>query len=450
MEKKQYSKNLWKFIILSIIGIVLFIFPVPINGELNIMVAVIAAAFSNWTLPVMPVVVYGFIIISGVGTLFTRIVKPKFVLENKTLCPLFDVSNLWTFVRVSGMIIAIMCIFGKGPEALISAETGGTYIVNSLLLSWIGTILVAGSLMDLLLNYGLMEFVGMFMSRLMRPLYRVPGRCAVDCIASWLGDAIVGILITTNQYQTGYYSRREAAVIATTFSAVSISFTLLVVSQLNLSHMFFSFFLVTLATGLICGIIMTRIPPLRTMPDTYYVEGAALPDEKDNTRLFKRAVESAVARSASEPFSFVGFVKKGVMTTIECAITCMPTVMLIGTLSLALSYYTPIFTWLGIPFEPLLDLLRVPEAQAASECILAGFGDMFIPSILASANIQSEFTRCFIGILSITQLIYMSEVGALLLSSKLPLKFMDLVVIFLERTLICIPVIVVLLKVFVF
>lgn len=114
----------------------------------------------------------------------------------------------------------------------------------------------------------------------------------------------------------------------------------------------------------------------------------------------------------------------------------MPAVMFIGTISLILATYTPVFNWLGYPFLPLLKLLQIPEAVAASSCVVVGFGDMFIPSIIASATIQSEFTRFVIAAISITQLIYMSEVGALLLSSKLPLKLKDLIFIFLERTVI--------------
>ncbi|RKJ22843.1 YjiH family protein, partial [Butyricicoccus sp. 1XD8-22] len=40
-----------------------------------------------------------------------------------------------------------------------------------------------------------------------------------------------------------------------------------------------------------------------------------------------------------------------------------------------------------------------------------------------------------------TQLIYMSEVGGLILGTKLPLKIWDLFLIFLIRTLISMPII---------
>ena len=118
-----------------------------------------------------------------------------------------------------------------------------------------------------------------------------------------------------------------------------------------------------------------------------------------------------------------------------------PVVMAMGTLALIIATYTPIFQWLGIPFVPILELLNIPEAQLASETILIGFADMFLPSVLA-AGIESELTRFVIACLSVTQLIYMSEVGGLLLGCKIPVNFKDLVAIFLLRTFITLPIIV--------
>ena len=71
--------------------------------------------------------------------------------------------------------------------------------------------------------------------------------------------------------------------------------------------------------------------------------------------------------------------------------------------------------------------------------MVVGFADMFLPSILG-AGIESEMTRFVIAVVSVTQLIYMSEVGGLILGTKIPLKFLDLVIIFLLRTLISLPI----------
>lgn len=115
-------------------------------------------------------------------------------------------------------------------------------------------------------------------------------------------------------------------------------------------------------------------------------------------------------------------------------------VMAMGTFALILAEFTPIFKWLGMPFIPVSNLLRVPEAAAASQTLVVGFADMFLPSVIG-ASIANEMTRFIIACVSITQLIYMSEVGGLLLGSKIPVFLKDLMIIFLQRTLITLPII---------
>lgn len=72
--------------------------------------------------------------------------------------------------------------------------------------------------------------------------------------------------------------------------------------------------------------------------------------------------------------------------------------------------------------------------------MLVGFADMFLPAVVGK-SIESELTRFVIAGVSMTQLIYMSEVGVLLLKSKIPLNLIELFTIFVLRTLITLPII---------
>ena len=66
---------------------------------------------------------------------------------------------------------------------------------------------------------------------------------------------------------------------------------------------------------------------------------------------------------------------------------------------------------------------------------------MFIPSLLV-INIPSAMTRWIIFVLSLTQIIYMTEVGILAMQTDVGLNVKNMFVIFLERTIIAIPLIV--------
>lgn len=137
---------------------------------------------------------------------------------------------------------------------------------------------IAGLLLPLLLDFGLLEFVGALLTKVMRPLFKIPGRAAVDCFTSWIGDGTLGVMLTCNQYEGGYYSAREASIIATTFSAVSITFSIVVLAQVDLMEYFGLYYLTICLIGIFCAIICPRIPPLSIKKDTYLVEGKAMPE----------------------------------------------------------------------------------------------------------------------------------------------------------------------------
>lgn len=165
--------------------------------------------------------------------------------------------------------------------------------------------------------------------------------------------------------------------------------------------------------------------------------------EKQCRKLFPEGYSSSVdygltlAVERVEEHKGVGeFFSNGLKNAMGMWFGVMPVVMCIGTIALALSNHTEIFTILGKPFLPLLELLQIPEAAAASKTMIVGFTDMFTPSVIAAEGVKSEMTKFVIAVISVTQLIYLSEVGGLILGSKLPVNLIELFVIFIERTLI--------------
>src|SRR5699024_1788022 len=141
-------------------------------------------------------------------------------------------------------------------------------ILHDLLHVLFAVFLFAGLFLPLLMNFGLLEMFGTIMTKVMRPLFKIPGRSSIDALASWIGDGAIGVLLTSKQYEDGSYTNREAAVIGTTFSVVSITFSLVVISEVALSHMFIPFYSSVVVSGIIAAIIMPRIPPLSLKKDT--------------------------------------------------------------------------------------------------------------------------------------------------------------------------------------
>lgn len=435
-------KHWLTFLIPSLIGIGLFMTPVPFKDDdsegVTVAVKILADALLGNLGESIGLILVGVIVFSALVSLLAKLSSrvadriPSFFGE------LFTPSWFWLSVRLLGALFAGLIYWQIGTELVISEYTGGL-LLNDLMPSLFAVFLFAGLLLPLLLNFGLLEFVGSLMTPIMRPIFKLPGRSAVDCTTSWLGDGTVGVLLTTKQYEQGHYTQKEAAIIATSFSLVSISFTLVIINQVGLSHMTFSMYGAIALANLVAAVLMPRIPPLSRKLNRC-VDGSSAPTEGNaQMSAFSAGKQAALARAAQVRNPLIELAE-GLKNSAEMIFGLLPVVLAFGTIALVVAENTPIFTWLGAPFVPLLELLQIPHAQEIGATVVIGFTDMFLPAILV-AELDSELTRFVIGALSVTQLIYMSEVGALLLGSKLPLKFVDIVLIFILRTLITLPVI---------
>ncbi|AOY77822.1 YjiH family protein [Clostridium formicaceticum] len=440
-NRRDSSRSLFLFLVPSFVGILLFMTPIFYQGEITIPIAILSNLLLDALANLIPAIITGLMSICVIGTVINMIWKPAFINTQTFTKNLFSVSPLWIGLRILGLVFTIASLFQLGPEWIWSEDTGGLLLYDLLPILF-SVFLFAGMFLPLLLDFGLLEFVGTLLSKVMRPIFTLPGRSSIDCIASWLGDGTIGVLLTSKQYEEGYYTKREAAVIGTTFSAVSITFSLVVISQVNLGHLFVPFYLTVTLAGIVAAIIVPRIPPLSNKANSYFeVSGCNHVEEiPSNYTPLQWGLEQAMVR-ASKNTSSSQFFKSGIENVLDMWLGVTPIVMAMGTLALIIAEFTSIFQWLGIPFVPLLKLLQVPEASFASQTLVVGFADMFLPSVIGS-RIESELTRFVIACVSVTQLIYMSEVGGLLLGSKIPVSFKELVIIFIERTLITLPIIV--------
>ena len=437
---KKFSLSTWLlFLLPSIAGVILFMIPLPIDGGFQIPIAWLAGLLSGVLEPVVQWLALITLLIAAIGSIIFLFV-PK---EDTFINNLFKVTPFWTVTRIVGAVFAVMIIWQLGPEAIWSENTGGMLLSPTGLVSFLFTIfLFAGLLLPLLLNFGLLEFFGTMMVKIMRPLFKLPGRSAVDALTSWVGDGTIGVLLTSRQYEEGYYTKKEAAIIGSTFSVVSITFCIVVLDQVGLGNYFIPYYLTVLLCGVVLAFIMPRIYPLAGKEDTH-IDGRPLDLEAEkypeNYNAVTHGLENAL-NMAKKNRSIGKFFSDGIKNVVDMYIGVAPVVLAFGTIALMLAEYTSVFKILGTPFEPLLMLFGIPEAAAAAQTMVVGFADMFLPSILG-ASIESEMTRFFIATMSVTQLIYMSEVGGLLLGSKIPVNFKDLLVIFLLRTLISFPII---------
>ncbi|MEX3467365.1 YjiH family protein [Staphylococcus capitis] len=451
--KSEIIKGRIKFITMSILGIILFLIPIPVvqdgQKQTTLPVAFLANCLKDLLGNIMPILIVLIITISGVLTLLCSTIYKHKLNPQGLMYNAFNVKLGWLILRVLSVVFVWLTYLKVGPKMIYSEDTGGL-VFYSLLPTLVAVFLFAALFLPLLMEYGLLELLGPVFRPVMRPLFTLPGRSTVDNLASFIGDGTVGVLITSRQYEEGYYSRREATVISTTFSVVSITFAIVIASTIKMQDQFFYFYITVIVSCLIAAMIMPRIWPLKNIPDEYakdVSEDARTEQLPEGKTALRHGYDMATEVGIKAP-GFKKFFISGFKTVVDMWFVILPVVMSIGTIATIIANYTPIFEVIGKPFVPLLELLQIPEASHASQTILIGFADMFLSSILIE-GVKSDITRFVIGALSISQLIYLSEVGGVILGSKIPVSIGKLFMIFLIRTLITLPIIALLAHLFI-
>ena len=443
--KPVEKKYIWKFVLASLIGAFLFLVPIPSGTTFTIPIGIVI----NWvsglltleTISLEEVAVLAFITFSTIVTIINMIFKPDFIQKREPLKKLFTPAPLYFVSRIIGLVVVYMVYFGFGPEMIRSGATGGSMLGVSATL--VSVVLCIAFLMPLLTDFGIMEFVGVLIRKVVRPLFTVPGRSAIDLMTSWLGTSNAAAILTTRQYETGFYSAREPATVAMNFSFVSIPFCYVIAKLIGVDEKFTIFYIINLICGIILAMIIPRIPPLRNIPDTYdEIAGKQINEEvPEGVGKMKWALNLAGHRAESATGK--GVLKSGLHVYSSMFFDLIPIVMAWGTIVLILVEYTPIFDIIATPFGWYMDLLGIEGANEIAPTALVGFADMYIPPLML-ADFPIERTRFIMGAASLLQIIYMTEVGLIVIKSRVPVNVGHLFAVFIERTILAIPLVTVL------
>ena len=440
---KQHSsfntKNMLKFILCSAFGILMFLVPIPQGESFTTLLDFLKTGLKNLFGGSLDYILLVLLIVSAVISLIDYIAKPEFIRKNHYLKRAFSTTPFYLVSKILGAVFGCMVVFHVGPEVVTSVDTGVTMI--DLCKTLFCIVLAFSFIMPFLTDCGIMEFLGVLAKPVVRPLFHVPGRASVDLIASWFGASNAAVILTREQYMRGFYTKREASYIMTNFSLVSIPFCLMIANTVGIANLFPAFYLCICITGIVLAVIIARIPPIRTIPDTYREKtgkqiNEEVPQEKG---ILSYALELSCQKA--EKFNLRSILSSGFEVVMGMFFDLIPIVVAWGMIALMIATYTPVFKWISYPMGLYLQLFGVEEAFAVAPATLIGFTDMFIPALLIT-GIESVKTKFVIGVLSLVQIIYLTEVGAIIIKSEIPLNLWKLFLIFMERTLIAIPLIV--------
>ena len=106
-----------RFMFFSLIGLLLFITPIPWNGNWGVGVGILAGILKSF-LPAntLPTVALFIVVFSSFVTAIALIFKPKIFQTNRRLQEIFLPSKIWIILRMIGAVFIVMIYFKIGPE----------------------------------------------------------------------------------------------------------------------------------------------------------------------------------------------------------------------------------------------------------------------------------------------------------------------------------------------
>lgn len=411
------TANILKFIIISGIGIFMFFAQITVNGKTSIPVEIIVSFIQTNFMFVARIYALIFILL-GAALPFVR------KTWNST-----PTEIVFSLLKIVGAVASILIYFNVGPKEILDPNVG-QYLFESLGVGLGILIPICAVFISFLISYGLVDAIGMIVRPLTRTIWTTPGISAVDAISSFVGSSAMGIMITNGLFKERKYTVREASIIVTGFSAVAVTFMVVVAKTLGLMDMWNIFFLVALFVTFAITAITARLKPLKSLPNNYHLNGEGAVEETHEGNLLRNAFYQGLKVSSEAqpiPQNILSYLKDAM----ELVLVYLPNLMSIGLAGLLLAEYTPVFDVLGYMFYPLTWALRIPEPLLAAKATILGLAEMYLPVLVVTE--APMITRFVVGIGSVTGILMFSCTIPVITATEIPISLKDLVIIWFER-----------------
>ncbi|WFD09889.1 YjiH family protein [Tepidibacter hydrothermalis] len=405
-----------KFIIYNFIGIFIFFTPIKLNNKITIPIDHIIIYINNHYINY--ICIYTLVLIA-LGVFYPFITKSW----NKN-----RFNKIISFFNFSSIFVGVIFVADLDNFYFISKDML-SIIFNNITIPISIAIPIGSIFLTFLIDYGLLEFIGILMQPIMKPLFKVPGKSAINALASFLSNSSIGVFITDTIFKDSKYSIKEASIIVTGFSTVSISSMIIIAKTLDLMSMWNAYFITTLIVTCSVTSITARIPPLSRKSNSYISSNFVI-----EAKIYKNFIRNGwteAIKSIHKPIDIYDSLYKNFKNGFIVTITVLPSIVSIGTTGLILSKYTCFIDLLAYIFYPVLKILQLPEPMLTAKSASLGIIDLFLPSLLITDS--SFLTRFIIGVVSVSSVLSFCSCIPCILSTKIPLSVSELFLIWIER-----------------
>ena len=462
---KKYSFKAWfRFIVWSLFGVFAFFINIPMPAyQINIgpwhwgavaeqsnvlashLTNFIKSALYTGNFKFMPIVVW-LIALYAVIDLF--VLRPNKAWKSGGVAAVFSVFKIIGFVVLCMVLVNYYFNFHFGfmgwlfnPIETLGNVSIATFVMDKILVTICISIPCASLFLPFLVDYGLVDFIGVFVRLIMRPVFKLPGRAAIIMVTAFLGNFSAGHIAVNEQYKTGRMTERESVCIDTSLSTVSVGFLMALATNTGLiaAGLWNTYFWLAFLITLLVALVGMRLPPLRGIPDNYYEGATPNPEKVIKKGLVKAAFTEGldICEEQANPGKRIGVIMQETLNVLG---TVSAGTSFFGTFGVVLYIFTPIVGWLGKIFMPLFMLFGFSGAELDIACTgsMISLVEVTVPALLVAAGEWSMRLRFMLAVLPVSSIVFLASFVPCCMGTEVPVKFWHLMVIWLERMILSI------------
>lgn len=413
----------FKFIFFSLFGVMAFFYSFEFRGNDTFLVEHLSIYIRETFQAYIPFV-----------ALFIAFIAISEIIQRKPKCVGSPSSIVLSVIKILGFTGLIMGVFNIGPGILMDPDVI-PFVLGQIISSITVTILVAALVLPFILDYGLVDFVGILMQSIMRPLFKTPGSSAMIAVTAFLGNFSVGHIAINQMFTEGKLTSKEAAIMGTSFCTASIPFLLVIADIIQIMDYWVLYFWSAVLITLLTSLVVVRLWPLSSKNDYYYESATPQPEPTIKTNIFKNAVLTGLKTAEqAEPLQNRLWALMKESTVILSSIVVGA--MFFGTLGILIEQYTNFITYVGYIFLLPLQLINIPDVGVIANAAAVSVLEITLPAIIGIQSEAALAARFVIALIPVSAIVFLAGFVPSIISTKIPVTIPELIVLWLERTFI--------------
>lgn len=406
-----------QFLGFSFVGVFVFFIRVKIGDQVSIpidhMVAFMKQTLNGWY-PYLLMGLSGFAVWSRLGHRDRQ-----------------DASELLFFIQAAiGFILSAIAVFGIGPEAFRQILRSAVNATGNIICA----IFITALFIPFLTEYGLVDFCSVLCRPFMRKVFLTPGSSAVIGVSAFLGNYSVGHVVSKRMYDEGYFTEKEAVIVATGFSTCSIGLMINLVNYTGLMSYWHIYVMIVLIVTFLTTAIVSRLYPIRSKSTSYKENVTPKSDGETSGSVWLNALHAGVNKAARSPspVSAAGSFLKQTLPLI-CEITGAS--MCVITIGMFCVNNTNMFQYLGCVFVPILRAVGVDAyaASGAAEALSVSILEPVLAGVISGDRAGAGLAGWIVSVVPYSAIVFFAGFVPSLWKSGINCRISEMLLIWLER-----------------